>query len=411
MTDGLDDLDAEERRREQATKPPDSLISRIREPPRGALTRSAPRRTFLVEQVDGGERRGIIGRGHVHLLAGEGGAGKGRWILSVAAAIAAGEPCAEDGRNVTVTSAPETGRLSAKRGGMSNVCGLEVNGIREDEKVLLILGEDDEIDFHQRCEGVAEALNIKADMYEKRFIERCRWLPAHGIPFAIIETSRVRGDVVVDVSPMFRGLVEWIKANGPWGMIVLDPYARFAGVDDNDNALNHKVFTHIETLTLVNGEGWEPPAVVVVDHTRKPDAGEDTPSQHWIRGGSSKVNAVRAAMVMVPGGKRVVVDSEGRRKGEEGFDESAATEIGEGEVAWYHVKSNGERKADPVALHFTTRGGLTAETETARRERRKRQWKAAEKRGEVRRPRQDKGRASGKRKADDDVRVDAEGDA
>ena len=77
-----------------------AIVERIGAPMRGVFTVKAPRRAYLVEQDitserdDGGtwkESRGVIGRGQLHILAGEGGAGKGRWLLTIAAALAASD--------------------------------------------------------------------------------------------------------------------------------------------------------------------------------------------------------------------------------------------------------------------------------------------------------------------------------
>jgi hypothetical protein len=262
-----------------------------------------------------------------------------------------------------------------------------VNGIPEDEKVLLLLGEDDAIDFHQRCEGVAEALGFKDKRREDRFMDRLRWGSAHGLSFTIVDAMKVAGGVEVHASKDFGGLVEWMKENGPWALIAMDPMARFAGVEENDNALQTKVYGLVESLTKVNPEDRAPPAVIVVDHIGKPAKGNENeaPSQHWIRGAGAKVNAARVAMIMVPGGgDEARVDSEGRSVGEAGFDESSGLATAyAGDVVWHVVKNNGQPKAKPVSLSFTKHGGLLVETAEQARARRKRQWHAANNRGDV----------------------------
>jgi hypothetical protein len=369
-----------------------AIVERIGAPMRGVFTKPAPRRAYLVEQVvrftddDGDtkrtETRGVIGRGQLHILAGEGGAGKGRWLLTIAAALAASDaPHPKD---------PDVLWEPGADGGMDNVCGLRVNGIPEDEKVLLLLGEDDAIDFHQRCEGVAEALGFKDKRREDRFMDRLRWGSAHGLSFTIVDAKKVHGGVEVHASKDFNSLVGWVKENGPWAFIAMDPMARFAGVEENDNALQTKVYGLVETLTEVNGEGKAKPAVLVVDHTAKPAKGneKEAPSQHWIRGAGAKVNAARVAMIMVPGGgDEARVDSEGRSVGEAGFDEGSGLATAyAGDVVWHVVKNNGQQKAEPVSLSFTKHGGLLVETAEQARARRKRQWHAANDRGDVKPP-------------------------
>ncbi len=382
MTQHDDDFgDAEHATAEVRPKVP-PIVERIGAPMRGVFTVPAIRRAYLVEQVesftddDGNtkriERRGVIGRGQVHILAGEGGAGKGRWLLTIAAALATSASRRD----------PDHAALHELDldGGMDNVCGLRMNGIEDNEKVFLLLGEDDAIDFHQRCEGVAEALGFKDKRREDRFIERMRWGSAHGLTFSIATARKVDGETMADASADFLGLVEWMKENGPWAFIGLDPMARFAGVDENDNPLQTKVYKLVEGLAKINGEALPAPAVVVVDHTSKPGADRgSTPSQHWIRGAGAKVNSARVAMIMVPGGGDVAAtDSEGRTPEDTGYndDGKGTCETAAGDVAWHLVKSNGEQKAKPVSLSFTTHGGLLIETAEQARERRKRQWHA-----------------------------------
>ena len=362
------------------------IVARIGPPPRGVFTKPAPRRAYLVEQivsfdvdeVTRKESRGVIGRGQLHILAGEGGAGKGRWLLTMAAALAASDAPKPPSPDVIMD-------LSAA-GGMDDVCGLRVNGIPDDEKVLVLLGEDDATDLHQRFEGVAEALGWKGNaIREDRIMDRFRWGTAHGLTFSIVETVRTTsGEVTPLPTKDFTGLVDWLRENGPWAFIALDPMARFAGVEENDNALQHKVYALVEGLTKVNPPGRDGPAVIVVDHISKPSKDAGPVSQHMIRGAGAKVNAARVAMLMVPGGgESVVVDCEGRVAGDDGFDDSEIAKVSVGDVVWHVVKNNGQQKATPVALSFTKHGGLAVESPADARARRKRQFHAAKLRGDT----------------------------
>lgn len=380
-----------------ATPPPPAppkvpdIVQRIGEPPRGVFTKAAPRRAYLVEQVityDDGEgvphteTRGVIGRGQLHIIAGEGGAGKGRWLLAIAAALAAGDSRREPD--------PEAIYDPGHNGGVDNVCGLNVIGIEEDEKVLVLLGEDDATDIHQRFEGVAEALGWKdSASREDRLRKRFRWGSAHGLTFSIVNAKPMpSGRATAEASADFNGLTSWLRENGPWAFIALDPMARFAGVDENDNPLQTQVYALVEGLTKVNGEGKPAPAVVVVDHTGKPNnkgSGSDGPdiTQHAIRGASAKVNAARVAMLMMPGGTRVDVDCEGRKWSDPGFDETDTASVGVGDVMWHVVKNNGQQKAKSIALSFTKHGGLLVESPADARARQKRQFHAAKQRKET----------------------------
>jgi hypothetical protein len=373
-------------------KVPD-IVQRIGPPPHGMFTKKAPRRSYLVEQhVDGAaEPRGVIGRGQLHILAGEGGAGKGRWLLTIATALAAGDPRRE--------AAPDNMLDIGQIGGVADVCGLNVNGIDDDEKVLLLLGEDDAIDLHQRFQGVAEALKWEGSASrEEILLRRFRWGTAHGTTFTIVSVDKnlVTKEINANASDDFVALTKWLRENGPWAFIALDPMARFAGVDENDNPLQTKVFALAEGLTKVNedcpkvnGKSREPPAILVVDHTGKPSKqgfGPVDATQHAIRGASAKVNAARVAMLMMPGEADVAcVDSEGRTKADAGFDENGElADVAIRTVVWSVVKNNGQEKAKPVTLSFTKHGGLWSESGNAAQARRKSQFHAAKKRGETR---------------------------
>jgi hypothetical protein len=383
MTDPADTLAALAALPITAPPPPSPATARptlpaIIPPPSGVLSRTPPQRDYLAwQQVPAQPPRGVIGRGQLHMLAGEGGAGKGRWTMALAVALAAAPRPApsEDG--------------DESPGGMSNVVGLEVAAIGEHERVLLLLGEDDQTDFWQRCQATAlEALSL-TPQHEDRLRERLRWATAHGMPFSVAEEQRAAdGRAAAVPTAAWESFVGELKREAeahPWALIVIDPLARFGGVNENDNALQTQLMTILEGLTRVNGEGRPPPAVLVVDHTAKPDKkAPETPSQHAIRGASGKVNAARIVMQMMPGGHSIFVDCEGRTLGDEGFDLDADGNhrIREGEVTWHVVKNNGARKAESVALSFTKNGGLrgvNSEMGEARRERRKRQWHQAEK--------------------------------
>lgn len=348
--------------------PHSSIIDRIRQPDAGIFDRPPPERAWLVwqdikHQSDDGkeriEKRGVIGRGLVHLLAGEGGAGKGRWLLTMATCMASAPPKKEGS---TIWEA----------------CGLAVDAIGADEKVLLILGEDDEIEFHRRAYGAGKALNLNK-IAEDRFRDRMRWLNAMGTPFTIARADHTK---TVAATHDFEKLAAWLKDNGPWAFIGIDPLARFAGVEENANEAQTQVFAFIERLAAVNGEGKEPPAIVLVDHIKKPNKDDGTePSQHWIRGASAKVNSARIAMIMLPTGAKVTVDKDGRTRTDASFDESEVAEIGEKFASWHVVKNNTDKKADAVALDFTKHGGIISPSPEDVRLRRERQFIAAQQKG------------------------------
>lgn len=288
-------------------------------------------------------RRGLLARGELHVLAGEGGAGKGRFATQLALAVAA----SHEGRRV-----PFASRLS-----------LEVHP--SSGKVLFLVGEDDAHEVRTRAFGAHRAERYGRDDARdlEAIRERVRWRTFRGEPFALVETGADRKSAVESTG--FDALRAYLEANGPWALIVVDPLARFVGVDENDNAAMHQAAALVEQLCEVDGR----PAVLVVAHTRKPKKDEN-PSQHDVRGASSVVNAARLVAMMLPDIREATVTGDGAEAPEGHASARAINEVGARLVV---VKNNLSRKGRALSLMFHADGGLLVETEAERSERRKRQ--------------------------------------
>ena len=309
--------------------------------PIGLLTRPAPRREHVLVQrvtdengnpkmvpvyspdswtplkgpdgkdLEQQETIGVLARGQLHMIAGAGGAGKGRWVMGVALGVA----CDVSERDV---------------------CGLSVVKGKEQERVLLLLGEDDEVDLHIRTEGVAQALDLddkdEATMQRKLVVE-----PTYGLTFSICGPDPDSDNPnAIAQTEEFKWLRKYIVDNGPWSLIAIDPMSRFTGVDENDNNMQGEVMKFLESLCIVNGKGNPQPAVLVVDHTRKQGSVATAATQDSVRGAGAKVNAARCVMVLNKGGVKRIVDSEGRDPTQSGFNpgKGGVADVFVGDARW-----------------------------------------------------------------------------
>lgn len=289
-------------------------------------------------------RRGLLARRELHVLAGEGGAGKGRLATQLALAVAA----SHEGR-----TGPFASRL-----------GLDVHP--SSGKVLLLVGEDDAHEIQTRAFGAHRAERYTADDANalEAIRERVRWRTFRGEPFALVETGADRRSAVETTD--LETLRAYLEAEGPWALVVIDPLARFVGLDENDNAAMHKAAALVEQLCKVSGE----PAVLVVAHTRKPTKGENL-SQHDVRGASSVVNAARLVAMMAPHTREATVTGDGIEASEGSANARTISEVGARLVV---VKNNLSRKGRERALMFHADGGLLVETPDEAKNRRARQY-------------------------------------
>lgn len=353
MANKFGELDREHERQEQASKPAPAFKDQVRTLGGDWFQVPPKTREWLAtfqDEVEGNEdekkRRvhGLIARGELHILAGEGGAGKGRFALQLALCLAG----APNGK-------PFSSRLA-----------LNAHPLGKGEKILFLVGEDDAHELHARTFGAAKVEGFNPE-HMRTAPSRVLWRSFRGDPWRLVAQSKDNG---VEATADFRDLRAYLEENGPWAMIVIDPLSRFLPIEENDNPAMHQAAAEIENLCKVPGN----PAVVVVAHTRKPaDKGGRVMdlSQHDVRGASAVVNAARLVIMLAPGAEYVTVNG----KGEVVETEAAnARTIREHSVRVAIVKDNVGAKGRPFTLNFHLDGGLRAETESERTERRKKQW-------------------------------------
>lgn len=181
---------------------------------------------------------GFLPRGEAGCLSAPGGTGKTMAVLQLAVALVTGRRWLG---HYDVTPAAERGR------------------------VLLVLGEESLQRAHRRLQRLARALQLDAE--ERQAVARdvvivplggagpCPLLAREGQ--AIFETK--------EMAALRRLLVSDAGARG-WSLLVVDPQARFAGVEvESDNLLATQWVQVIETLTRVPGS----PTALVVGHSSK----------------------------------------------------------------------------------------------------------------------------------------------
>jgi len=363
--DPFADVDAEQGRRAEPT----TFADKVRRVEASWLNTPPPPRAWLVsyqDDVDGDgdaerkrRKRGFIARGEMHLLVGEGGVGKGHVVCQLATALAAAAPLRLDGEALG-GSFP-----------FPSVLGFDVHSLQDDEKILLLVGEDDEHEMHARIYAAARAEKL-SDQGAARVAERVRWRSYRGTSDHLIDLS---DDQTAKHSDEMVELLRYIDEEGPFALVVVDPYSRFIAIEENANTLQHQAAAALEAITTTRGR----PAVLLVGHVGKPDKderrGARTMSQHDARGASAVVNAVRVCHAMAPAKDDVVVDRNGRTSTEEGFDASTGRKVTENAVRLACVKNNLGPKGHEKTLAWTADGGLLVESDKARTERRRLQWR------------------------------------
>ena len=140
MPDKFEKLENEQKRQEQASEPAPAFKDQVRTLGDDWFKVPPKTREWLAtfqDEVEGNpdekKRRvhGLIARGELHILAGEGGAGKGRFALQLALCLA-GVP---------------SGKLFSSR------LALNAHPIGKTEKILFLVGEDDAHELHARTFG------------------------------------------------------------------------------------------------------------------------------------------------------------------------------------------------------------------------------------------------------------------
>jgi hypothetical protein len=192
-----------------------------------------PDRRYLLKHPNGD---GLLPLGKAGTLSSAGGVGKTNAIVQLAVSVAAGRPWL--GHFHVDEDAPR--------------------------RVLLLLGEEDASEVHRRIHYAGEALDLNADEREA-VSEHVVALPLAGEVCPLLKLGQ---HDTVQPTEHLDALREQLRrhAGEGWGLIVLDPQSRFAGVEvESNNALATRFVQECEALTRSPGN----PTVLVVAHSSK----------------------------------------------------------------------------------------------------------------------------------------------
>jgi len=193
--------------------------------------------------------RPILPMGKVGMLAAGGGVGKTMALVQLALAVATGRPW-------LATASGSGGFLTPEGGG----------------RVLLALGEEDELEVRRRLFRAAELMrrardrHVEADLWKAA--ERIVVLPLAGRDVSLVDgpdprigkRSSSSSQTAVDLA---RLLEEDGQRRGDWALVVVDPLSRFAGIDsEKDNAAATRFIQELERFTEAPGT----PTVLVAHH-------------------------------------------------------------------------------------------------------------------------------------------------
>lgn len=231
------------------------------------LAVAPPPRTWLLERedpdTDGATRRGVLARGKVGMFAGGGGVGKTMAAVQLAIAVATGR----DWYGMTVAT---PGR------------------------VLLALAEEDAEEIRRRIYYTARALGLDDD--ERAMVrDRIVALPLAGVPVALLEQDPAGNPVETATAHDLRRV---LGGAAEWALVILDPLARWAGLDaETDNAQATRFIECVEAFTKAPGG----PTVLLTHHTTKLSRREGDGAATAARGASALVDGARWVATMTPG--------------------------------------------------------------------------------------------------------------
>ena len=221
-----------------------------------------PREWLLVKTSDHAEDMGVLPRGVVGLLASAGGVGKTMLVSQLALLVGAG--CGRPFIGEIVVAAPA-------RGG----------------RVLLALGEEDAAEIRRRVFNAALALRLTPEQRD-RALGNVVVLPLRGRDCALVGTDPASRTTYR--TQLHADLLERLKAEGPWALVILDPMARFSGADaESSNALATQFVSAAEALCAVPGS----PALLIAHHTSQVARNTGDRSAVAARGVTGLVDGVR----------------------------------------------------------------------------------------------------------------------
>ena len=184
-------------------------------------------------------------------------------------------------------------------------CGLHVV---KPGPVVLILGEEDLGECHRRLKAAWKTMNTEDS---KRAAARTLVLPLAGTgDNRLVKEDKQAGPQKSDRA---EDLVAYLKRKGDelggWSLVVVDPFARFAGMDaEKDNASATSTITVLEELLKLNQPGTAPPTVLFSHHCRKgKKEDEGTDPVEMIRGSSAIKDGARWVAML----ERQATDSAG----------------------------------------------------------------------------------------------------
>lgn len=203
-------------------------------------TPPAPREYLLWHPVTAaqeltGDRDGFMPQGEACTLSSAGGVGKTYAVVQLALSVATGKPW--------------LGHFPVEE--------------TQARRVLLLLGEEDADEIHRRIHYAGKSMGLtSAELRTAQ--ERIKALPLMG---KVRPLLRLDTGGRVEPTEHLKALRELLKRPGdPWGLVVLDPQARFAGVEvESNNAVATVFVQSCEMLTTAPGK----PTVLVLAHSSK----------------------------------------------------------------------------------------------------------------------------------------------
>lgn len=256
-------------------------------------------REYLLNRPDG---VGLLPRGKVGLFSAAGGTGKTTALIQLAVSVA-------------------TGRSWLGHFTLGETCG---------KRVLFLMGEEDAEEAARKLYFACD--NMGLDAVEMEAVrQRVMCVPLSGYALPLLDSN-------ADSTGHSTGLVQRLSEGEDWGLVVVDPISRFAGVNvESDNILATRFVQELERFTRAPGN----PTVLGVGHTSKQARAQGSAEQ---RGVTGLIDAVRW------GASLLTVD--------------------DGRVRFEMQKNNlAPPMDDPVMLVRQEGGYLTAEDEVQRQQR------------------------------------------
>lgn len=239
---------------------------------RALLQATPPPRRYMLRDVRTGA--GTYLQGTAGLFAGAGGSGKSFALDQLAVCCA-------------------TGLTWFGAGGWSPV---------EVLRVLLLAGEEDREELARRIYYTSRAAGAISDELLDLVAKNLNAIPLHGRGVALTADEgfqqRTGGLPETAFAQALRELLVLARKEGrPYGLVIIDPFSRFAGFDaEKDNASATRWVQVIETLIT---EETGKPSVIISHHTKKRAHNDKTDANaDLIRGASALKDGVRWAAVL-----------------------------------------------------------------------------------------------------------------